>query len=91
MPFRAIFEALGAKVNWDQVTQTVTGQKGDLNVSLKIDSNEANLNGNATVLDVAPTMIDDRTMVPVRFISESVGANVSWDEASKTVTINTTK
>ncbi len=87
VPIRGIFESLGAEVLWDEPSQTATGSLGGKTVSLAIGSTTANVNGVETTLDVPAQLINDRTMVPVRFIAEGLGANVVWQEASQTVVI----
>ncbi len=87
VPFRGIFEALGAEVSWDSVSKTVTGTTDGKNVVLTIGSSEAYVNGESKSLDVPPQIINDYTMVPVRFVSESLGANVQWDSDTRTVRI----
>jgi hypothetical protein len=89
VPMRGIFEAMGAKVNWDQGTRTVTGTKGGSTVILKIDSKDALADNRHIALDAAAVIVDGRTLVPLRFISESLGALVDWDQASRTVRIST--
>lgn len=88
VPLRAIFEALGADINWDPVTRTVTGTKDNTIVTLTIDSKTAYINGTAKELDVPAVIVSGRTMVPARFIAESLGAVVGWDNDSKTVLVN---
>lgn len=88
VPLRAIFEALGADINWDPVTRTVTGTKDNTMVTLTIDSKTAYINGTAKELDVPAVIVSGRTMVPARFIAESLGAVVGWDNDSKTVLVN---
>ncbi|MCD8181614.1 MAG: hypothetical protein LUF26_09105 [Firmicutes bacterium] len=87
VPLRAIFEALGASVEWDGDTQTVTSVKGDITVKLTIGENAIYKNGVATELDVAGQIVDDRTLVPVRAIAESFDSDVAWDADTQTVTI----
>ena len=87
VPMRAIFEALGATVQWDDTTKTVTGTKGETKVSLQIGNTSAKVNQTEVTLDVPAKIISDRTMVPVRFISESLGCEVNWDDLTKTVII----
>ncbi len=87
VPMRGIFEALGAEVSWDDATQTASGVKDGKTVSLAIGSTNATVNGAAVTLDVPAQLVNDRTMVPVRFISESLGAQVDWDDASQTVIV----
>jgi len=87
LPVRTIFESLGLEVKWDNETKTVTGVGNGTSVSLVIDQKVAYVNGKATSLDVPATIIDGRTMVPARFVAESTGAKVGWDNATKTVQI----
>ena len=87
VPLRAIFEALGATVDWDDATQTVTSEKGETKISLTINSNIMTVNGEEKTLDVPATLIDSRTLVPVRAISESFGLQVGWDGDNNIVSI----
>ena len=88
VPLRAIFEALGATVDWEEATQTVTSTKGDLTIKLTIGSNKLYRGDEEVTLDVPAQVVNDRTLVPVRAISESFGCQVDWDEATQTVTIH---
>ena len=88
VPMRAIFEALGAEVVWDETSRTVTGKKDKTEVSLTIDSDKALLNGTQITLDAPSTIVNGRTLVPVRFISEALGRKVNWDQTTKTVLIS---
>lgn len=87
LPLRAIFEALGLEVGWDNTTRTITGTSEGKEIILKLDSKEAKVNGINKTLDVPAKAINGRTMVPVRFIAESLEMNVVWNQDSKTVTI----
>ncbi len=87
VPVRAIFEALEATVGWDDATRTVTSQKGDNKISLTIDDNTLYKNGEAIELDVAAKLVDKRTLVPVRAISEAYGCQVDWNGGLNTVVI----
>lgn len=87
VPLRKIFEALGAEVTWDDKTNTSTGKKGTTTVILTVDSTSATVNGELKTLDVPATLVDGRTLVPARFISESLGCQVDWDAESRTVVI----
>ncbi len=87
VPVRAIFEALGSTPYWNNETRTVTAQTSSNSIRLTIDSNIAVVNNKMVVLDVPAKLIEGRTMVPVRFIAESLGANVSWDNSNRTVVI----
>lgn len=87
VPIRAIIEAAGGEVEWDDAAQQVTlTYNGDV-IRLVIDSATAYLNDAASTLDVAPTTINDRTMLPIRYIAESFEFSVNWDESARTVTI----
>jgi hypothetical protein len=77
VPLRVIFEALGAEVKWDGATRRATGTKENTTVILEIDNREALLNGKVVLLDVPAAVINGRTMVPARFIAESLGAEVN--------------
>lgn len=86
VPMRKIFEALGATVTWDDATQTVTGVKGDVTLELTVGG-AVYKNDVEVQIDVPAKLVNDRTMVPVRVVSEGLGATVAWDDATQTVTI----
>lgn len=88
VPMRAIFEAMGAKVDWIDNTKTVVGTKDSDKITLHIGDAIANLNEKEISLDSPAIIVDERTLVPVRFISESLGSNVDWDSQTRTVIIN---
>ena len=87
VPLRAIFEALGAEVEWEESTRTATGKRGDVVVSVQIDNKIAYVNGEIRELDVPAQIINDRTMVPARFISESMGCIVTWYQEKQTAAV----
>jgi hypothetical protein len=92
VPFRAAFEKMGAKVNWFEDTRYCEASYGDFNVGIAIGSNEVNLgDGQDIESDVPAQIINGRTMVPLRVLSESIGATVDWDNATRTVTVSTPK
>lgn len=87
LPVRAVIEAVGGTVSWDQDTQSVfIGCDGTL-ISLQLGSASAFVNEELHTLDVAPVAIDGRTMLPIRFIAESLDFSVDWDGETQTVTI----
>ena len=87
IPVRAIFEALGAEVLWDEETKTVISVMGEDTVTMKIGDKKLDVNGEIKELDVAAQIVKDRTLVLVRAVSESFGCDVLWDANSKTITI----
>lgn len=87
VPLRAIFEALGAQVNWNADTKTVTAERQETQVSLTIGSNALIVNGEQKTLDVPAQIIQDRTLVPVRAIAESFRCIVDWDGERQMVTV----
>lgn len=87
VPIRAIVEAFGGTVFWDADTRTVTLSLKDDIVKLTIESNVAYHNEKATILDATPTVINDRTMIPLRFVAESFNLGVAWEEGSRTITV----
>lgn len=86
VPLRVIFEALGADVQWDGNTQTVTATKSGTEIRLIIGG-AAYKNGQEVQLSVPAKIIEGRTMVPLRFVSEAFGCQVSWDGTTETITI----
>ncbi|MDF2872194.1 MAG: uncharacterized protein K0R05_3769 [Anaerocolumna sp.] len=88
IPVRALSEAFGATVAWDPVEQKVTISKGTTQIVLNLNSNTAYVNGTEVAIDVAPTTLSNRTIVPLRFITETLGLKVDWDEETDTVEIS---
>lgn len=90
VPMRAIFESLNLSVDWNGENQmiTATSDMGDV-IKFKIGRNEMSVNGLFTQLDMAPIVARNRTLVPVRAISEALGASVDWTQSTQTVTITT--
>lgn len=87
VPVRAIFEALGAAVSWDEAAQKVTAVKGNTEVILTIGENTAYRNGASILLSTPAQVVDDRTLVPLRFVSEAFGAEVSWNQEKQEIAI----
>ncbi|MHB0885662.1 MAG: outer membrane protein assembly factor BamB family protein [Bacillota bacterium] len=86
VPFRALFEALEAEVTWDQAAQRVTARLGDRLIRLTVGSTEAMVDGRLVTLEVAPAIINERTLVPLRFIAEALG-KLDWDQAGLRVDV----
>lgn len=87
VPMRAIFEKLGATVEWDGETRTVTAHKKGIVISMTIGNTSITRNNVPQNIDVPAQIVDDRTLVPVRFVSEYMGSTVDWNQETKTVTI----
>ena len=87
VPVRVITEAFGAKVGWEESTQTVTLDYPDVKIVLQIGNPVAEVNGEAVTLLTAPELPGGRTMVPLRFISENFGAEVGYDDATQAITV----
>ncbi len=90
VPLRAIFQALGAAVQWNPDDRSIVATKGNTTIKLQIGSASALNNGAQVTLDAAPQIVDGRTLLPVRFVGEAFGAQVNWDAANRRVNIVTT-
>lgn len=89
VPLRAIFEAMGLSVNWDEKTKTVTSEKENVKISITVGEDSMYVNGAKKHLDSPALIKDGRTLVPVRAISEAFGAEVGWEPYTKMVLIKT--
>ncbi len=89
LPVRAFVEGIGGEVSWDDSTKTATLNYNGDEIRLTINSATAYLNNEANTLDVTPVIINDRTMLPIRFIAESFGYTALWSQDTQTVTIGT--
>ena len=88
VPVRVITEAFGAKVGWEEATETVTLDYPDVNIVLQIGNPVAEVNGKAETLLAAPELSPEgRTMIPLRFISENFGAVVTYDDETEAITV----
>lgn len=87
VPLRAIFEAMGASVNWDNNTRTVTSVKGTTTVVLPIGSTSPTVNGQVWALEVPAKIKNDRTLAPLRFVGEAFGGKVVWNDSTRIITI----
>lgn len=89
VPLRGVFEKMGATVTWENDTRTVLAVRGNTVVELVIGRRSAQVNNRTLPLDVPAMIVGGRTLVPLRFISESMGASVEWQDATRTVLIST--
>lgn len=92
LPVRYVATPLGADVSWDNETRKVTVSSGKTNMELWIGQSKALVNGKYIPIDtdnanVKPLIINGRTMLPIRFVTETLGCNVQWDEATRKITI----
>ncbi len=88
IPARAVLEKLGADLTWNAQNNTIHVNKDDIEILLTIGSSLACVNGQEAALDSPAVIIDNRTLVPLRFLAESLESEVSWDQNSRTVLIN---
>ncbi|CAH0122186.1 MULTISPECIES: copper amine oxidase N-terminal domain-containing protein [unclassified Paenibacillus] len=89
VPMRAIFERLGADIKWNSVSQSVTAMKDGTKMTLTLNSKKAIVGDEEIALSVPAQLVRQTTMVPLRFVSEALGADVKWDAAAMTITIQT--
>jgi len=89
VPIRFIAEEMGADVGWNGETELVTIEKKDVLINLTIGEKRAKVNGAWKNFDTQAILYNARTMVPLRFISETLGAEVEWDGNTRTVYIRT--
>ena len=88
VPMRVIFEELGLMVQWFEDEQRVTAFDGDTNITMFIGNMTVYINDREITGDVAPMIVGDRTLVPLRIIGESLNGDVAWNGETRTVTIN---
>ncbi len=88
VPMRAIMEELGLEVSWDAKTKTVTGTNDTISISLTIGQKYAVVNGETVPLDAPAQSVNNRTLVPARFLAESLGYTVNWDPVEKVIRID---
>lgn len=87
IPARAVLEKLDAKLTWDNKTQTLHVTKENIDIILTIDKKVALVNGKEVKLNSPATIIDNKTLMPLRFLAENLGADVKWDSKTQTVSI----
>lgn len=81
-------EALGASVEWNEETKTVTAVKDDTVITLKIGSDTAYINDSAYTLTASPVITENSAMIPLRFVSEQLGMKVAWNGETKLITVS---
>ena len=87
VPMRFLFEQTGADVEWNGETQTATATLDNTAVTFAIDDTNAEVNNTPATMDVPARLINGKTMVPLRFLSEEMGFEVTWDAESRTAII----
>ncbi len=87
VPLRAVFEVMNCKVRWDADNSSAVVEYEGKKIIIPANSNTAFINDKASVLDVPAKLVNDRVMVPLRFIGEAIDKKVIWDDADKTVLI----
>ena len=87
VPMRFLFEQMGADVEWDSETQTATATLDNKAVTFSIDNVNARINNKPAKMDVPARLVNGKTMVPLRFLSENMGYDVDWDADSRTAII----
>ncbi|MFZ5596145.1 MAG: stalk domain-containing protein [Bacillota bacterium] len=89
VPVRGLFENMGATVGWDGSRGTVTVNMGSVNIVMPVGSRSVSVNGKDVSIPAAVEIKNGRTYIPLRFVAESLGARVEWDENYGTVDIYT--
>ena len=87
VPVRFLSERMGAAVDWDAGTRTVTIRRGEKTIALTIGQTAYTADGVAQTLDAPAEIMGGRTMVPIRFVSEALGRWVGWDAKNRLVVI----
>ena len=87
VPIRAIFEAMGAEVSWSDETKTATSVRDGVTAQMTLDQTVMYVNGAPLYMDVSPVIVDSRILAPARYVAESFGATVVWDQESRCVNI----
>lgn len=87
LPFRYIGETVGAEIKWDNNAKKVTYVKGGTTIELWIGKTVVKVNGTSKSIDAAPVLSNGRTLAPIRFVMENLGAKLQWDNQEKKVTV----
>ena len=88
LPFRAIYELLGADVTWIAEKRTARGERGSITVDLQVDNGVAVVNKDQVILDISSKLKDGKTLVPGWFFAQSLGADIDWDENERVINIS---
>ena len=88
VPMRYIFEKFGMTVDWNNDNDTAVATDGKTSIAFNIGSNTAVINGKEFETDVSPILLNDRTLIPLRFLSENLGYKVGWNEYAQEVAID---
>ena len=89
VPFRTILEALGASVEWNEETKTIICRKNTKSVIMQIGSKKMTVDKTVHNLDVPPKIINNRTLIPLRAVSQAFDAKIEWDSDKRIVDIDT--
>ena len=91
IPFRAALESMGAKVGYNDKNRMVTAKKGNITIRFTLLDSVIHINNNGSEsdmeMDVPMIIREDRTLVPIRFMSNALGMQVGWDGITRTVVI----
>lgn len=85
---RPLCDALGVQIEWDSQTSTATCTKGNTIFSLTVGTKSAELNGNPVALDRSPKLVENKTLLPARFVIESIGKTVNYDSSTRMINID---
>lgn len=91
VPLRGVFEPIGATIEWNQGNFTGVVKKDDIVIEINASSKEMKLNGKPLAGELKPISLNYVTMVPLRFLSETLGAEVKWQSDKNTIYINLPK
>ena len=89
VPARAVFEKMGAKITWDEANNKVIVNSDKGSIEININSVNVMVNGQGKTMPIPAKIINDRTMIPVRFVSETLGNTVLWDGSKREVDVET--
>lgn len=87
IPVRALFEDMGAKVEWNEELRQVEVLYKDIDIKMTVDLKTAVVNNKAVGIDSPPIIVSERTMIPLRFVSEAIGATVLWNGDTRRIDI----